>query len=91
MDAIFDKSSPMYDTADKDGNKNKYFLQIKQEYVNDILRVRGYIYLNQIYEQLGLCWDPTRTNECILYEKGKSISFNFVAIKDGFKINFEVV
>ena len=36
-------------------------------HVQDILLHRGYIYLNQIYELLGIKWNPDDENPCIKY------------------------
>lgn len=44
---------------------NKSYLHYNMNYVKDILKYRGYIYLNQIYEMLGLKWNPERDNYCI--------------------------
>jgi hypothetical protein len=33
---------------------NKIFIQIQQQYLNDRLKARGYIFLNEVYEALGM-------------------------------------
>lgn len=61
---VFDKTNILW------VNSNEYnIMQIKcnMERINDILRRRGYIYLNQIYEYFEAHWDVQRCNHCILY------------------------
>ena len=47
---------PAYDRA---------FLRAMEQHINEIIRVRGYIYLNLIYELLGCEWNPDDRNPCI--------------------------
>ena len=35
----------------------------------DIYKVRGYMYLNTIYEDFGLIWNPYDENTCWIYER----------------------
>lgn len=53
---------------------NQYFLRTNQDWMNDRLQARGYLFLNEVYEQLGLAtcpegqlvgwiWDP-HGSEC---------------------------
>ena len=44
---------------------NIAFLGVEERYTNDIIRHRGYMYLNQICEQLGVEWNPEDDNPCI--------------------------
>lgn len=47
---------------------------------NDILTIwqnREVIYLNQIYEVLGVCWNPENENECLKYDKNYIVQFQF--------------
>jgi hypothetical protein len=37
-------------------------------YANSLLANKGYVYLNTIYEQLGLEWDPLWENICYIYD-----------------------
>ena len=48
-----------------DQNHNHMFLFVQERYINDIIRLRGYIYLNQICELLGVKWNPNDENPCI--------------------------
>lgn len=58
----FDKNSPMW-TEDA-GYNIQYLLNI-EKYINEIIRHRGYIYLNQIYDLLGVDWNSENVNRCI--------------------------
>lgn len=44
---------------------NEYFINYQIDYIMDLIRYRGYIYLNQIYEILDVKWDPKCDNPCI--------------------------
>jgi hypothetical protein len=37
---------------------NKHFLLSQQNYANELLRSRGYLFLNEVYNSLGLDWSP---------------------------------
>ena len=50
---FFDESSPMWRS---DALLNKAFLTAQERYLNDILIIRGYVFLNEAYEALGLPW-----------------------------------
>lgn len=50
---FFDNSSTQYRS---DRLLNKAFLQAQQNYMNDLLMIRGYVFLNEVYEALGLPW-----------------------------------
>lgn len=49
------------------GNRENDYMLLRamENNINDILKHRGYIYLNQIYELLGCSWDPDVRNPCI--------------------------
>jgi hypothetical protein len=47
---FFDESNPMWRT---DRTLNKAFLIAQQNYLNDVLIIRGHVYLNEAYERLG--------------------------------------
>ena len=70
----FDESNSQYIN---DIDKNKMFLVCESTYINDLLRAKGYIYLNDIYEIFCDEWDPKRENVCILHEDVKKINFDF--------------
>ncbi len=47
---LFDETNPNWSKSPK---QNKYFLEIVQNMVNDILRSRGQLFLNEVYDYLG--------------------------------------
>lgn len=56
---------------------NIMFLRTTEKYVNEIVMRRGYIYLNQIFEQLGVKWDPDDENPCIRNDTSRLASVLF--------------
>lgn len=60
-DIVFDESSVVWT------NSRSYdlaFVRTSMFYLNDLIRARGYLYLNDIYEQFGLVWNPDDENTC---------------------------
>jgi hypothetical protein len=47
---IFDECSPHWQ---KDAELNRIFLQLQQNYANHLLRARGHLFLNEVYDALG--------------------------------------
>ena len=47
---VFDSKCPLWD---KNQKFNLLLLQSKQTYFNDLLKMRGYVFLRDIYEDLG--------------------------------------
>lgn len=64
MKLSFDEGS-MYWAANPEWNE-KFLVQTEKE-INDFIENKGYIYLNQIYEHLGIPWDPEKEN--VLFKK----------------------
>lgn len=52
---FFDDSNPNF-TGDR--LLNKAFLMAQQNYANDLLTLRGYVFLNEVYERLGIPLTP---------------------------------
>lgn len=52
---FFDESSRYWE---KDSNHNYHFLKCEQSYANDLLRARGHLFLNEVYDMLGLKRTP---------------------------------
>lgn len=57
---IFDERSPYWE---KDSEYNLMFLRGEQNYANDRLRTRGYLFLNEVYERLGI--PPTKAGQVV--------------------------
>lgn len=51
----FDEAS---DQWTKDASYNLSYILGKQAYFNNLLQVRGYVFLNEVYEELGIPWTP---------------------------------
>lgn len=51
---FFDENSHRWSKSGYD--YNLFFLQCQQNYLNDVLRSRGYVFLNEAYDSLGLPW-----------------------------------
>lgn len=62
MTIYFDKNSIYWNN---DNKINEYFLNSQTDYIRDLIKNRGYMYLNQIYEILGIKWEPKYENRCI--------------------------
>ena len=63
----FDKDSSKW--VDKNFEFNRLFVKTQHEYIKDLSKHQGYIYLNTIYELLGLRWDPYDENICWIFER----------------------
>lgn len=62
MTIYFDKECCYWSSDDR---RNEYFLNTQIDYVRDLVKHRGYVYLNQIYEILGAKWDTRIDNLCV--------------------------
>lgn len=75
---FFDESSIYWK---KDAEQNYFFLKTQQAYANDILRTRGHIFLNEIYDMLGL--PRTQAGQLVGWVKGQGDDFVDFGIFDG--------
>lgn len=50
-------------------------LRVTERYLNEIIRYKGYIYLNEIYERFGAKWNPKDDNPCVIVNDIKRIAF----------------
>lgn len=57
---LFDELNPNHV---KNADYNKSFLTMRQQYANDLLVSRGYLFLNEVYEMLG--YEPTIQGQCV--------------------------
>ena len=80
----FNQNTSWY--ASKSKEADRMYIRLQETYVNDLLKYRGYVYINQIYEALGVKWDTERENLCCKYNGGNHIDFNVQSVEDGFEI-----
>ena len=61
-----------------DHDYNLMFLRAQQQYANDRLKTRGYLFLNEVYEELGI--PKTKTGQVVgwIYDPKNSVGDNFV-------------
>lgn len=62
-------------TWENDGVRNGYWLKLNIDWIRDKLEMRGYIYLNEVYEIFGFPWKPCDENVCYQRETGIDITF----------------
>ena len=62
MTIYFDKNSTNWSNCSR---LNELFLHHQADYIRNLVKYRGYVYLNQIYELFGIVWDPKCNNPCI--------------------------
>lgn len=62
----------------KDPEYNLMFLKLQQSQANKILQTRGYLYLNEVYEMLGM--DKTKAGHVVgwIYDEKNPVGDNFV-------------
>lgn len=72
---FFDEASPYWQ---KDPEYNMVFLKAQQQYANDLLRARGRLFLNDVYEMLGI--DKTKAGQIVgwVYDEENPNGDNFV-------------
>lgn len=71
----FDSSSPYWD---KSPDANLMFLRSEQSYANDLLKIKGFLTLNEVYERLGI---PTTKAGMVVgwtYDKDNPDGDNYV-------------
>lgn len=79
---FFDESSPYWE---KNADYNLMFLKAQERYANDLLRSRGRLFLNEVYEMLGI--PKTKAGQVVgwVYDPKNGVGDNFVdfGIHDG--------
>lgn len=72
---FFDESCAGWE---KDAEHNLYFVKLQQNYANDILKSRGYLFLNEVYKMLGM--PVTKAGQIVgwIYDEKNPIGDNFV-------------
>lgn len=63
---------------EKDAEHNLMFLRAQQQYANDLLRARGYLFLNEVYNMLGI--EITKAGQVVgwIYDPKNPIGDNYV-------------
>ena len=71
-----------------DSQYNQVFIRQQENYFNDVLKIRGYIYPNTIYERLGIKWNPEWNNPCLRYNPCMKLKLAIRSVnEDGFDID----
>ena len=72
---FFDEASPYWQ---KDPEYNFMFLKSQQQYANDLLKAKGRLFLNEVYEMLGI--EKTKAGQIVgwVYNPENPIGDNFV-------------
>ena len=73
MIIYFDKSSAYWNS---DNKANEWFLDHQTDHIRDIVKHRGYVYLNQIHELLGVKWD-TRCENLLIEDPGFTVNIGW--------------
>lgn len=62
----------------RDSEYNKRFLTVQQNYLNDLLKRRGYVFLNEVYEALG--FQKTKAGHVVgwIYDEENPIGDNYI-------------
>lgn len=81
IEFLWDKNCINYDENNEE--YNRLFIYHVFEYFNNLIDVRGYLYLNAIYEEFGVVWDTDRENLCFQ----ECVQFKVDKVQDGFLIN----
>lgn len=67
---------------------NEFFLRAQQQYANDLLRVRGHMFLNEIYDSVGL--PRTRLGALVGWTHPSTIDFGVIQQDDAFSLTFNI-
>lgn len=72
---VFDESCIGWE---KDAEHNLYFLKVQQEYANQKLKAQGYLYLNDVYDMLGI--PRTKAGQIVgwVYDEKNPVGDNYV-------------
>lgn len=72
---FFDQASPYWE---KNAEYNLVFLRAEQNYANDVLRAKGYLFLNDVYKRLGI--PETQAGQVVgwIYDEEHPVGDNFV-------------
>ena len=84
---IFDEKSSMYFNGNNDYNL-MWLIRVKA-HIEDMLRFRGYMYLNQIYDLYGLRWNLENENPYLIFNPQKNIEIDYNKIDSGYEITIK--
>ena len=72
---FFDEASPCWE---KDAEYNYMFLKAQQQYANDLLRARGRLFLNEVYDMLGI--PKSKAGQVVgwVYDEENPVGDNYV-------------
>ena len=73
----FDKNSVYWE---KEYEFNKLFVRSQQMYIQDLDKMKGYIYLSTIYDMFGLMWDPYKENICWILERDGELELSILLL-----------
>lgn len=62
----------------KDPNTNLAYLKNQQRYANDVLKVKGHLFLNEVYDMLGIPRCPAGQVVGWIYDENNPVGDNFV-------------
>ncbi len=71
---VFDERSYLFESDDR---VNECYLETSMGYMKDIYNTRGYVYLNEIYDHLGIAWNPHDTNTVFIKDDEHELSITF--------------
>lgn len=81
MDTL-SKYARVFDSSCVEWNKDRWFnmvhLRATQNYFNDILKARGYVFLRDIYEYLGIPVTRTSLNVGWVYDPKNRFADNYI-------------
>lgn len=83
----FDKSNA-YWTDNQE--VNLYFLEEQRLFTQNLFDVRGYIYLNTIYEALGLVWHPEYLNPVFTKDSERPLKVEFEPLEGTNDIRIDI-
>lgn len=70
--AIFDTTNPNWLN---DQQHNELFLRMQENWLNDLLRARGHVFVNEVLGALGIAHTPQGQLEGWIYSEGVAIDF----------------
>ena len=65
-----------------DRTYTQMYIQMTEDFLNQCLKARGYLYKNQIYEALSIDWDVKKENPYITSKEYKRIVLDQTTIED---------